>query len=94
VTDWNYARTWTAVAQEAPDREALVCGQRRLTFGDLADRARRLAHVLADAGVGPGDAVAISLTNRPEYVESFYAALLVGAAPADLNYQYVVEELA
>jgi 3-oxocholest-4-en-26-oate---CoA ligase len=94
VTDWNYARTWTAIAEEAPDREALVCGNRRFTFGALADRARRLAHALADAGVGPGDAVAISLTNRPEYVETFYASLLLGAAPANLNYQYVVEELA
>ena len=49
---------------------------------------RRLAHVLAEAGIGPGDAVAISFTNRPS-TSSPSTRLLVGAAPANLNYQYV-----
>jgi 3-oxocholest-4-en-26-oate---CoA ligase len=77
-----------------PDREAIVCAERRLTFAELAERSRRLARVLADAAVQPGDAVAISLTNRPEYLEAFFAALLVGATPANLNYHYGSEELA
>ncbi len=94
MTDWNYASTWSCIADLAPEREALACGPTRVTYGTFAERARRLARVLTDAGVGPGDAVAISLTNRPEYLETFFAALLVGAAPANLNYQYGTEELA
>ncbi len=94
MSGWNYASTWSIVAREAPEREAVVCGERRITFGELATRARKLAAVLAAGGVGAGDAVAISLTNRPEYLEAFFAALLLGAAPANLNYQYVTEELA
>ena len=50
--------------------------------------------MLAAHGIGAGDAVAISLTNRPEYVEAFFAALKLGAAPVNLNYQYVAAELA
>jgi acyl-CoA synthetase (AMP-forming)/AMP-acid ligase II len=93
VTGWNHATTWETLAREVPDRLAVVCGDRRLTFGALDQRADRLAHVLATCGIGPGDAVAISLTNRPEYVEAFFAALKLGAAPVNLNYQYVAAEL-
>jgi fatty-acyl-CoA synthase len=94
VHDWNHARTWTAIAEEAPEREALVCGATRETFGELHQRACRLASALAGHGVRAGDAIAISLTNRPEYLETFFAALLLGAAPANLNYQYGSDELA
>jgi 3-oxocholest-4-en-26-oate---CoA ligase len=94
VNGWNYATTWETMAREVPDREAVVCGDRRLTYAELDRRADRLAHVLAAHGIGRGDAVAISLTNRPEYVEAFFAALKLGAAPVNLNYQYVAAELA
>ncbi len=94
MNGWNYATTWETVAREVPDREAVVCGDRRVTFGELDRRADRLAHVLAADGIGAGDAVAISLTNRPEYLEAFFAALKLGAAPVNLNYQYVATELA
>ena len=94
MNGWNYATTWETMAREVPDREAVVCGDRRVTFGELDRRADRLAHVLAAHGIGAGDAVAISLTNRPEYLETFFAALKLGAAPVNLNYQYVAAELA
>jgi len=94
MTGWNYATTWETLAREVPDRVAVVCGERRVTFAALDRRADRLAHVLAAHGTGAGDAVAISLTNRPEYVEAFFAALKLGAEPVNLNYQYVAEELA
>ena len=94
MNGWNYATTWETMAREVPDREAVICGDRRITFGELDHRADRLAHVLAADGIGAGDAVAISLTNRPEYLETFFAALKLGAAPVNLNYQYVAAELA
>jgi len=94
MAGWNYARTWTLIAREVPDRDAIVCGDRRVTFGELDTRAERLAAALSAEGVGPGDTVAISLTNRPEYLETFFAALKLGAAPVNLNYMYVADELA
>ena len=95
MSPWNYARTWTAIASVAPGREAIVTdGGARITYAALHDRAERLARVFADAGVVAGDPIGIALRNRPEYLEAFWAALLVGAAPANVNYQYGAEELA
>ena len=51
--------TLERVADTVPDHEALVCGDRRLTFAELDARANRLAHVLAARGVGAGDHVAL-----------------------------------
>ena len=51
-----------------------------------------LAGTFARAGIGAGDKVAIDLLNRPAYLETFYAALLLGAVPVNVNYRYGVEE--
>ena len=37
--------------------------------------------------------MAIDLTNRPEYLETFYAALLLGAVPVNVNFRYTASEL-
>jgi len=94
VTDRSFARAWRTVAELRPDRVAVVCGDRRLTFGELDTRAAQLAHVLRDAGVSAGDKVAIMCVNAPEYVEAFYAAQKLGAVPVNVNYRYVGAELA
>jgi fatty-acyl-CoA synthase len=94
VTDRSFARAWRTVAELRPDRVAVVCGDRRLTFGELDRRAERLACVLRDAGVGPDHKVAIMCVNSPEYLETFYAAQKLGAVPVNVNYRYVGAELA
>jgi fatty-acyl-CoA synthase len=95
MSRWNYARTWETIAGIAPERIAIVTEDgRRLTFRAFEERATRLAHVFATAGIGRGDVVGIALTNRPEYLETFFAALKLGAVPANVNYQYGAEELA
>jgi fatty-acyl-CoA synthase len=94
ASDWSFARVWAAIAQVAPDRDAVVCGERRLSFAEFDARATRLASVLAGAGVGPGDLVALMLVNGPEYLEAFFAAQKLGAVPTNVNYRYVDAELA
>jgi 3-oxocholest-4-en-26-oate---CoA ligase len=94
VTDHSFARAWRTVAEIRPDRVAIVCGDRRLTFAEFDDRATRLACVLRDSGVGPDDKVAIMCVNSPEYLEAFYAAQKLGAVPVNVNYRYVGTELA
>ena len=94
MTDHSFARAWCTVAELAPDRVALVCGDRRSTFAEFEQRARSLARVLAGAGIGPGDKVAIMCVNSPEYMEAFFAAQLLGAVPVNVNYRYVGAELA
>jgi 3-oxocholest-4-en-26-oate---CoA ligase len=95
MSQWNYARTWEAIARVVPERTAIVTDDgRRLTFRAFDERATRLAHVFAGEGIKRGDVVGIALTNGPEYLETFFAALKLGAAPANVNYQYGAEELA
>jgi 3-oxocholest-4-en-26-oate---CoA ligase len=90
---YSFARAWRTVAELRPDRTAVVCGDRRLTFGDLDARANRLANVLREAGVGPDDKVSIMCVNSTEYVETFFAAQKLGAVPVNVNYRYVGAEL-
>ncbi|MFP5023271.1 AMP-binding protein [Pseudonocardia phyllosphaerae] len=60
------------------DREALVHGDRRLTAGEVADAAHRLARTL-DGRVGPGSIVALLAGNTPEAVIARWAVNLLGA---------------
>ena len=94
MTDWSFAAVWHGIAGTAPDREAVVCGDRRFTFGQFDDRARRLAWRLAQqADLQPGDKVAIDLVNRPEYLETFFAALKLGCVPVNVNFRYLADEV-
>ena len=94
MSDWNFAAVWDGIATIVPDRDALVCGDRRITWAGFAGRATRLAWYLrSEAGVRPGDRVAIDLTNRTEYLETFYAALKLGAVPVNVNFRYQAHEL-
>jgi fatty-acyl-CoA synthase len=93
MSDWSFARVWDAIAEVAPGREAIVAGEHRLTYGDFAARATALATWLWEQGVRPDGKVAINLTNRPEYLETFYAAGKLGAVPVNVNYRYKAEEI-
>ncbi len=93
MSDWSFARVWDAIADAAADREAVICGPVRRTFGELEHRAAGLATWMWDQGVRPDDKVAINLTNRPEYLETFYAASKIGAVPVNVNYRYGAEEI-
>ena len=91
---WSYASVWTGIAETVPDRDAIVCGS---ATGGLG-RLRRPGPAPRDAtssmpGVRPGDKVAIDATNRPEYLETMFAAWLVGASPVNVNYRYVADEV-
>jgi acyl-CoA synthetase (AMP-forming)/AMP-acid ligase II len=87
------ADLFEAVAAQDPDREVLVVGDRRLTYRQLDERADRLAHVLAEAGIGEGNAVGLQLANGSEYVEGMLAAFKLRAVPVNINYRYVEREL-
>ena len=94
MTGPTFTAAWRTVAELAPERTAIVCGERRLEYGEFLERAQRLAGVLHDRGVGAGDKVAIELVNSPEYLITFFAAGLIGAVPVNVNYRYVGAELA
>src|SRR5688500_18661506 len=91
--DWNLADLFEAAADAVAAREALVCGGRRRTFGELDERGTRLAHALADMGVGRGDHVGLHLYNGNEYLEAMLACFKLRAVPINVNYRYVADEL-
>ena len=92
--EYNLADLWEGVVDAVPDRTALVCGDRRLTFREADERIDRLAHHLRAHGVGPGDRVALYLHNGTEYLEGMLAAFKIRAVPVNVNFRYVEEELA
>jgi acyl-CoA synthetase (AMP-forming)/AMP-acid ligase II len=89
----NHANLWEAFADAIPASPALQHGDRRITWGEFDERASRLAQAFAEAGIGPGDTVAIDLYNCPEYFEAFFAALKLRAVPANVNFRYGSDEL-
>ena len=90
---YNIADLIESVADAVPDRVALVCGERRLSYAALDERASRLAHFLASQGVGPGDQIGLYLQNGTEYMEAMLAAFKLRAVPANINFRYMAEEL-
>jgi acyl-CoA synthetase (AMP-forming)/AMP-acid ligase II len=92
--EFNYADLFEGLADALPDRQALVAQGRRLTYAELDAHANRLAHHLRSAGVGRGEHVGIQLYNGLEYVAAILAALKIRAVPINVNYRYVVDELA
>ncbi len=90
---FNLADVWEAAADACAERPALICGTRRLSYGDLEERANRLAHHLVRRGVEPGDHVGLLLENGTEYLEAMLAAYKVRAVPININYRYLEHEL-
>jgi acyl-CoA synthetase (AMP-forming)/AMP-acid ligase II len=95
-----------ALAASIPDREAIVTATRRLTWGELATRSRRLGRLLANAGLGcrrerdslapwesGQDHVALYLYNGHEYLEAMVGAVKARTVPFNVNYRYVEDEL-
>ena len=91
--EFNIADLWEKVVDTVPDREAMVCGERRLTFATADERINQLAHALKSNGVGVGDHVALYLYNGTEYLEAMLAAFKIRAVPINVNYRYVEDEL-
>jgi acyl-CoA synthetase (AMP-forming)/AMP-acid ligase II len=90
---FTFADTFEVVADTVPDMTAVVTEERRLTYAEVDERATRLAHVLAERGVGAGDHIGLYLYNGTEYVEAMLAAWKIRAVPVNVNYRYVEEEL-
>jgi acyl-CoA synthetase (AMP-forming)/AMP-acid ligase II len=93
VSGFNLANLFERVADAVPEREVIVSPQRRLTFGQLDERANRLANALATMGIGAGDHIGLQLLNGSEYIEGMLAAFKLSAVPVNVNFRYVEAEL-
>jgi fatty-acyl-CoA synthase len=80
-------------ARTTPDQVALVGEDRAFTYGELAQRVRRLANGLQRLGVGRGDRVAWLGPNHPAFLEALFASGLVGAALAPVNHRMAADQI-
>jgi len=60
---------------------AVVFGEQRITYAELAERVERLALVLLQTGFRPLDRVILQLDNRPEFIFTFLALVKIGVIP-------------
>ncbi|MEJ0027632.1 MAG: long-chain-acyl-CoA synthetase [Rhizomicrobium sp.] len=72
-------------AKATPDAVAFYYLDRTMTYGQLDAYADRVAHWARACGIGRGDAVALLMENRPEYVATWLGLLKVGAVTALIN---------
>ena len=86
-------------AQIRPREQSTVFRERRRIWSETADRVARIAGGLKEAGVRPGDRVAILALNSDRYFELMYAIPWLGAVMVPVNtrlatpeIQYVLED--
>lgn len=72
-------------ARKHPDREAVISGSTRLTYGELGAQVGRMASGLRARGIGPGDRVALSCPNLAYFPIAYYGILKAGATVVPLN---------
>lgn len=76
-----------AQARQTPHAEAVVAPGRRLTYGELADHARRIGNGLRDRGLLPGQLVGVLMEKGWEQYAAVYGILSAGGAylPLDVS---------
>jgi 2-furoate---CoA ligase len=80
-------------ALRRPHADAVVDGDRRLSYAELAARSRALAEGFRRLGVGRGDRVLLVLRNRLEHVLAYWALQLLGGVPTPVNFRLAPGEL-
>ena len=81
----NLASLLTESASRTPALPAIRLGDVELSYGELDERSARLATLLGDKGVGPGDRVGVMLPNVPEFPVAYYGVLRAGAVVVPMN---------
>ncbi len=89
----NTAEFLTIANMIAPDKEAIVFEDTRLTYAELNERSNQLASRMQSWGVGSGDRVGIMQVNCNEVIETYFAAAKLGAIFVPLSFRGRAEEI-
>ena len=90
---FNIADLFERAVDVVPDRLAMVCGERRLTYAEFDEESNRLANHLLGEGFGHGDHIGIYGQNSAEWLLAMIAAFKIRAVPININFRYVEDEL-
>ena len=80
-------------AEKYPNKTALVCDEKRITYSQLKNRAEKLASSLYGLGIRKGMKAGILLHNSAEYVEIIFALMKLGAVGVPLNIRLTKVEI-
>ncbi len=90
----NLALILAESADRFSDKPAVVLGDLAISYGDLWSAARRYGRALQDAGVRPGERVALMIPNVPQFPMAYYGALAAGASVVPVHSLLVADEIA
>jgi long-chain acyl-CoA synthetase len=89
----KFASFLAAQAQTLGDKDALVCGDRRMTFAQLEHASNQVALALQRMGVAPGERIALYLPNCVEFPVAFFGIVKAGAIAVPLNMRLALPEI-
>jgi len=81
----NLARIMTAAAEDSPEGIAVKLDDIELNYFVLGEGSARMAGLLKEKGVAPGDRVAVMLPNVPYFPVAYYGVLRMGAVVVPMN---------
>ena len=85
MSDVNLAGIMTASARRRPDHVAVKLDDAEVTYGLLDEGSARVAGLLRDRGIGPGDRVGVMLPNVPYFPVVYYGIVRAGAVVVPMN---------
>src|SRR5437763_15312474 len=91
---YPYAGMLTRTAERYPEHIAVVFNDVNLTYRELEALVNAFAHALLDLGISQGQTVCLFMTNRAEYVISWFAIARIGAVASPMNPSYKEREVA
>jgi acyl-CoA synthetase (AMP-forming)/AMP-acid ligase II len=89
----NIGDSLTRSAARSPDAEAMVEGDRRLTYAGLNTLVNRVANALVGRGISRGDSLALASGNSIEFLVTYYACAKIGAVCVPINLGWRPEEI-
>lgn len=93
ATTLNLASIVTHHAQLAPESEAIVWGDVRISYGELDRLSNRVANALTEMGIGHGDNVALNCPNLPFFPIVYYGIMKAGAAVVPICVLFKPDEI-
>src|SRR4051812_42928456 len=87
------------LARGLEGKSAIICGDERVSYGELARRINRFGIRLRGLGVRREERVVLALLDSPAFPITFLGAMRIGAVPIPVNtllspdeYRYVLED--
>lgn len=74
-------------------KDAIVFNDRRISYSELDEASNKVSNTLLELGVKKGDRVAFLLSNRPEFIITYFGTVKIGAIAVPLDIKYKADEL-